>query len=209
MYDIAAETALKVAENSTCKKRKVGAVVTNKDYMIISTGWNVNNIKGPCEDTNGNTKDTVDHAEIAAIRAIMPFSDEGASYIFVTHQPCKNCQAAIDEAGLEVVLVESFMKFDAGKLRYSLIPPEATKALASVLTYGAKKYKPNNWKRAEDTERYVDALYRHLESWRSGEKFDDESKLSHLSHALTNIAFLIYFEEHKLGEDSRSEQNSD
>jgi hypothetical protein len=86
------------------------------------------------------------------------------------------------------------MKFDIGKLRYSLIPPEATRALAEVLTYGAKKYKPNNWQKAEDTTRYVDALYRHLEAWRSGESLDEESGLSHLSHALTNLSFLIWFD---------------
>ena len=35
---------------------------------------------------------------------------------------------------------------------------------------------------------------RHLEAWRAGEKVDKDSKLSHLSHALTNVAFLIEFE---------------
>jgi len=76
-----------------------------------------------------------------------------------------------------------------------VIPPVATRELAKVLTYGAKKYKPNNWQEVDDTDRYVDALYRHLEAWRGGEEFDEESKLSHLSHALTNISFLLYFAE--------------
>ena len=34
------------------------------------------------------------------------------------------------------------MKFDTGKLQYSLIPTSATHALAEVLTYGANKYTP-------------------------------------------------------------------
>ena len=56
------------------------------------------------------------------------------------------------------------MKFDGGKLQYSLIPPETTRALAQVLTFGAQKYAPNNWQLVENGEtRYLDALYRHLE----------------------------------------------
>lgn len=85
------------------------------------------------------------------------------------------------------------MKFDSGKLLYSLIPPETTKALAEVLTYGAQKYAPNNWQHVENADvRYLDALYRHLESFRAGETHDLESGLHHLSHVLTNVAFLHY-----------------
>jgi hypothetical protein len=74
-----------------------------------------------------------------------------------------------------------------------LIPPETIKALATVLTYGAKKYKPNNWKNGEK-DRYIAALYRHLEAWRSGETCDEESGLEHLAHAMANIAFLHYLD---------------
>lgn len=186
--------ALEEAEKSPCKKRKVGAVITNKDKTkILAKGHNYNSQGRNCEDLDGKTYGTVIHAEIIAIDKIANF--KAAKYIYVTHQPCDNCQKAIDAAGLEVILVEQFMKFDSGKLRYSLVPPKAIRELTKVLTYGAKKYKPNNWQKATDTTRYVDALYRHLEAWRSGEKFDEESKLSHLSHALTNIAFLIHFED--------------
>lgn len=87
------------------------------------------------------------------------------------------------------------LKFDTGKLQYSLIPPETTKALAEVLTFGATKYGPNNWQIVEDgNKRYLDALFRHLEAYRSGEEIDPESGLHHLAHALTNVAFLHYLE---------------
>lgn len=86
-------------------------------------------------------------------------------------------------------------KHDKGKLRYSLIPPEATEALASVLTFGATKYAPNSWQSVPNAkERYMDALYRHLEAYRSGETNDDDSGLNHLWHAITNLAFLIHFD---------------
>lgn len=189
--------ALQEAEKSHCKKRKVGAVITDiMQTKVLAKGHNSlppNITERICEDSNGNTKPEVIHAEVAAINKIGNL--EAAKYIYVTHSPCENCQRAIDKAGLAVILVTEFMKFDAGKLRYSLIPPKAMKELAKVLTYGAKKYKPNNWQLVEDKDRYVDALYRHLEAWRNGEKFDEESKLSHLSHALTNIAFLLHFED--------------
>jgi len=87
-------------------------------------------------------------------------------------------------------------KFDAGKLRYSLIPPAALKGIASVLTFGADKYGANSWKTVPNAqERYMDALYRHLEAHRAGEILDEESGMSHLWHAMTNFAFLVDFEQ--------------
>lgn len=87
------------------------------------------------------------------------------------------------------------LKFDSGKLRYSLIPPAALAALAKVLTFGAEKYAPNSWQTVENgEERYLDALFRHIEAYRSGESIDPESGLSHLAHAACNVAFLLHFE---------------
>lgn len=196
--------ALEEAEKSLCKKRKVGAVIIRSNE-IRARGYNYipfskeSNQIDSCEDADGNTRPEVVHAEIAAIENLRVLSpDEPKDFestIYVTHPPCKNCQKAIDDAKLRLVVVNDFMKFDSGKLRYSLVPPVATRELAKVLTYGAKKYKPNNWQGVDDTDRYVDALYRHLEAWRSGEKLDSESRLSHLSHALANISFLLYFED--------------
>jgi len=88
------------------------------------------------------------------------------------------------------------LKFDAGKLRYSLVPYCAFKGMAEVLTFGADKYEANSWQNVEDAkERYLNALYRHIESYRIGETKDSESGISHLSHAMTNCAFLLHFEE--------------
>ena len=91
------------------------------------------------------------------------------------------------------------MKFDNGKLLYSLIPPETLKALAEVLTFGAQKYAPGNWAKIDNGEtRYLDALFRHLEAYRSGEDFDSESKLSHLAHCMCNVVFLHHFQQKRL-----------
>ncbi|UOF77244.1 hypothetical protein [Caudoviricetes sp.] len=87
------------------------------------------------------------------------------------------------------------VKHDEGKLQYFLIPYEAIQALATVVTFGAKKYQPNNWKLlADPEERYENALWRHLMARKGGEKNDPETGYPHLWHAITNLAFLIYFE---------------
>lgn len=184
------QKAIAAATESKCRKRKVGAVIV-KDGCIISSGCNHHPAGEPCEDSANTTVDAVVHAEVAALQT---FADLTDATMYVTHPPCDDCASAIEKAKLkEVIIVDEFMKFDTDKLRYDLVPPEATKALAEVLTYGAKKYKPNNWKQGTP-DRYVAALYRHLEAWRSGEMHDSESGLSHLSHALTNVAFLIHFQ---------------
>lgn len=88
---------------------------------------------------------------------------------------------------------EKGLKYDGDKLRYDLIPPEIPEELAKILTFGANKYAENNWQRVEPfNERYYSALIRHLEAWRKGERTDKESGFHHLSHALTNISFLLW-----------------
>lgn len=83
------------------------------------------------------------------------------------------------------------------KLRFSLIPAEVEEELAKILTYGAAKYEPNNWKKCKDTTFYWDSLLRHLHQYRIGNPIDAESGFNHLSHALCNLAFLVYFERTK------------
>ena len=63
--------------------------------------------------------------------------------------------------------------------------------MAEVLTFGAKKYKPNNWRNNTDLSRYEGALLRHFEAYRMGEILDEETGMPHLAHALTNLVFLL------------------
>jgi hypothetical protein len=85
-------------------------------------------------------------------------------------------------------------KYDSGKPDYALLEPVMLDELVKVMTYGAKKYEPHNWKKLADAEdRYYAALMRHLNAWRSGEARDPESGLYHLSHVLCNAAFLVWF----------------
>lgn len=63
--------------------------------------------------------------------------------------------------------------------------------LADVLTFGARKYKPNNWRNCQDTGRYLAAAIRHGRAIMRGEDNDSESGLSHKAHLATNIMFLF------------------
>jgi len=82
-------------------------------------------------------------------------------------------------------------KFDGGKLQYGLLPPLALKATVEILTFGAEKYEPDNWKYVPDSKRrYFDAMQRHLWAWKEGEQNDPESGKNHLAHALCCLMFL-------------------
>lgn len=82
-------------------------------------------------------------------------------------------------------------KFDGGKLRYGLLPPLALAETVKVLTFGAEKYEPDNWKLVPDSKRrYFDALQRHLWAWKMGEELDPESGIHHLAHAQCCLMFL-------------------
>ena len=95
------------------------------------------------------------------------------------------------------------VKHDQGKVPYDLLPTSALHGVAEVLGFGAKKYAPNNWRKGMGWSRLVGAALRHLTAWNDGEDKDPESNLSHLKHAACCIAFLIEYEEKKLGKDDR------
>jgi len=87
------------------------------------------------------------------------------------------------------------MKFDAEKARYDLLPWRAVHEVVRVLTFGAGKYGPNNWRKVKHArDRYFAAVHRHLQAWEVGERDDAESGLHHLAHAVTNILFLLTLE---------------
>ena len=68
------------------------------------------------------------------------------------------------------------MKNDQDKVRLDLIESQFIEDVGEVLTFGAKKYEPNNWQKVENPEdRYYAAALRHLIAWRKGEKTDGES----------------------------------
>ncbi len=83
-------------------------------------------------------------------------------------------------------------KFDNGKPEFSLLPPWALESVAKVLTFGAQKYDVDNWKYVENgAQRYKNAAMRHLNDYMKGEKFDQETGLNHLAHAVCCLMFML------------------
>ncbi len=115
--------------------------------------------------------------------------------------PTNPLRVRIDDAPFRDM--PGFVKYDSEKLRFDLLDPDFEEGIAEVLTLGAKKYSPDNWKRCpEPFERYYSALRRHIAAFAQGEPSDKETGLSHLLHAACCIQFLYHFElEGKLFED--------
>ena len=96
------------------------------------------------------------------------------------------------------------LRYNEGKLRYDLICPEQLKGLASVYTYGAKKYLPHNWSKGQAYSTILASLKRHIAAFESGEDYDSESKCQHMSHAMWNCGALISFAKfYPQGDDRR------
>lgn len=103
--------------------------------------------------------------------------------------PCAN-----NSATMSTMVVEG-VKFDNNKPQWSLMPWKALSQVVDVLTYGAKKYAPDNWKKVPNArQRYIDAGFRHLTAYAGGEKNDSETGLSHLAHATCCLLFLLAFD---------------
>ncbi len=107
------------AENSYCKRRKVGALIV-KDKMIISDGYNgtPSGFENVCEDENNETKAYVLHAEANAITkvACSHNSSLGAT-MYVTTSPCIECAKLIIQAGItRVVYNQKYRRTDGASL---------------------------------------------------------------------------------------------
>ena len=85
-------------------------------------------------------------------------------------------------------------KFDQDKPRIELVSPIALVELSKVLTFGAKKYDANNWRKGIAWSRLIGATMRHVNSYNSGETYDKETGLSHAAHAMCELMFLLEFE---------------
>ena len=104
------------AQNSYCKRRKVGALIV-KDKMIISDGYNgtPSGFENVCEDDEGYTKWYVLHAEANAITKVAKSnnSSEGAT-LYVTTSPCPECSKLIIQAGIKRVVFKELYRNTEG-----------------------------------------------------------------------------------------------
>ena len=104
------------AENSYCKRRKVGALVV-KDKMIISDGYNgtPSGFENVCEDENNVTIPYVLHAEANAITKLARSSNNSdGSTLYVTASPCIECSKLIIQAGIKRVVYGEKYRLEDG-----------------------------------------------------------------------------------------------
>lgn len=104
------------AENSYCKRRKVGALIV-KDKMIISDGYNgtPSGFENQCEDENHVTKPYVLHAEANAITKIARSNNNSnGATLYVTASPCIECAKLIIQAGIKRVIYAEHYRLEDG-----------------------------------------------------------------------------------------------
>lgn len=84
------------------------------------------------------------------------------------------------------------VKFDQGKIDWSLLPWDGLEPVVRVLEFGAEKYARDNWRKVPNsTARYRKALLRHVIAWCAGQENDPETGESHLAHAVCCGIFLL------------------
>jgi len=104
------------AENSYCRRRKVGALLV-KDKMIISDGYNGTPVgfENVCEDENDHTKPYVLHAEANAITKVAQSNNSSNNAtLYVTSSPCIECAKLIIQAGIKRVVFNEIYRLTDG-----------------------------------------------------------------------------------------------
>lgn len=133
---------------------------------------------------------------------LKPADPTTCEHVFVD-TVCMRCGAR--KTGKTPEAPEQPKKFDNGKLRIELVPPELIEGAARVLGFGAEKYSAGNWAKGDgfDHSRLYGGLQRHLNSYWKGEDHDPESGHLHLEHAACMLAFLLAHVKRGHGNDDR------
>jgi len=95
------------------------------------------------------------------------------------------------------------LRYNTGKLEWTLIDFESLEPMVKVLMFGAHKYAPNNWKKGQTYTTIIDCTIRHLTAILRGEDIDPDSGEPHIGHVQCNAMFLSYMMKHKPDFDNR------
>jgi hypothetical protein len=95
------------------------------------------------------------------------------------------------------------LKYDADKPDLSLIPKEAMEHCARAFMYGAKLYGRDNYRKGMEWQKLSAAILRHITAWKDGEDSAEDSKVSHIGHALAGLSMLAYYIDNNKGVDNR------
>jgi hypothetical protein len=95
--------------------------------------------------------------------------------------------------------MEKGIKHDGDKLPYDLLPFEIIDGIVEVQKFGAKKYGANSWQQVKNGKRrYIAAALRHLSAVQQGKRYDPESNLPHLHHALCSLMYAAWIDKRHL-----------
>ncbi len=122
-----------------------------------------------------------EHAEAASFKITpiyhvqMPVPDEA-------HTPCNPVPDTLNGQGV---------KYDDGKPRFDLIPPEVMFGMAELYRLGAKKYADRNWEKGLLFMRTFAAMQRHAWAWAMGQDYAPDDGQHHML-SVAWCAFVIF-----------------
>lgn len=89
--------------------------------------------------------------------------------------------------------MEKGLRFNEGKIRYTLLDNFALRQMTEVFEYGAKKYGEGNWQKGMSWKTVIQSLERHLASLKEGIDIDEETGKLHAAHIACNAHILTSF----------------
>lgn len=98
---------------------------------------------------------------------------------------------------------EQALRYNEGKLEWTLVDFRSLEGMVRVLEKGAKKYDRHNWKKGMPITKVAESLMRHLVAFLDGEDIDSESACRHISHVMCNAMFIEYILREKPEYDDR------
>ena len=101
-FQVMANLALNIANLSTCKRLKVGAVIVNHEFTrVLSVGYNGPPRNMPNDSCTGETPCGCIHAEANALIKLEHRSKH--MFMICTHTPCYHCEGLMVNAGIDEV----------------------------------------------------------------------------------------------------------
>lgn len=93
------------------------------------------------------------------------------------------------------------LRYDNGKNRLDLLPPEWVWGLGVITTEGAKKYAERNWEKGMPWSKVWGPMLRHAFKWLMGERYDAETGCHHLLMVAWNALALFTYDLRQIGEN--------
>lgn len=104
---------------------------------------------------------------------------------------------------IQQIKEEPAIRYDSGKSRIDLIPPEFILALGQHFGVGAQKYAERNWEKGMSWSRCYASAQRHMLAFWGGEEVDLETGTPHVIAAAWNMCALHWYARHGVGTDDR------